>query len=89
MAPVDTSFLNPIFRGLVAAYPEAIDFDKMTIQQARVGGSEAMQTNIETPLVDIEKIEIPDQTDGHSINVTLYKPKDIPVDAQLPVFVYL
>lgn len=89
MPPTDTSFLSPIFKALVAQCPEAVDFDKVTVQQARAGSNDTMQSDTEGPPVDVEKIEIPDQTDGHSIRITLYKPKSISSDEKLPALVFL
>ncbi|CAO3652230.1 unnamed protein product [Mucor fragilis] len=88
MPPTDTSFLSPIFKALVAQCPEAVDFDKVTVQQARAGSNDTMQSDTEGPPVDVEKIEIPDQTDGHSIRITLYKPKSISSDEKLPALVF-
>ncbi|KAL7312999.1 hypothetical protein PS15m_008701 [Mucor circinelloides] len=88
MPSIDTSFLSPIFKALVTQCPEAVDFDKVTVQQARVGSNDNMQADTEGPPVDIEKIEIPDQTDGHCIKVTLYKPEGISPHENLPAFVF-
>lgn len=89
MSSIDTSFLSPIFKALVNQCPEAVDFDKVTVQQARAGSNDTMQADTEGPPVDIEKMEVPDQTDGHCIKVTLYKPKDMSPHEKLPAFVFL
>lgn len=89
MPTVDTSFLSPIFKALVAQCPEAVDFDKVTVQQARAASNDTMQPDTEGPPVDTEKIEIPDQTDGHAIKVTLYKPQGISSDEKLPALIFL
>ncbi|KAL9555880.1 hypothetical protein MBANPS3_002162 [Mucor bainieri] len=89
MPTIDTSFLSPIFKALVSQCPEAVDFDKVTVQQARANSNNStMQSDAEGPPVDIEKSEIPDQTDGHSIKVTLYKPQGISSDEKLPALVF-
>ncbi|OAC99156.1 hypothetical protein MUCCIDRAFT_84104 [Mucor lusitanicus CBS 277.49] len=81
MPTVDTSFLSPIFKALVAQCPEAVDFDKVTVQQARAASNDTMQPDTEGPPVDTEKIEIPDQTDGHAI-------KGISSDEKLPALIF-
>lgn len=87
MAPVDTSFLNPKTQKFLANLPYVADWSKVTPQMLR--SRPVCPLDVPEPPVTVKKLQIPDLKDGHPINVDVYRPKDAPSDAVLPVFIYL
>lgn len=88
MSSFDTSFLNPTSKVFLSYVPSDIDYSKMTIEDVRNSPKVPLSDDIPRPNVTVESIEIPADTDGHSIPVDVYRPKEAG-DAILPALVYL
>ncbi|CAO0793146.1 unnamed protein product [Mucor circinelloides] len=88
MSSFDTSFLNPSSKVFLSYVPSDIDYSKMTIADVRNSPKVPLSDDIPRPNVTVESIEIPADTDGHSIPVDVYRPKEAG-DAILPALVYL
>lgn len=88
MSPVDTSFLNPSSKLFLSYIPPDIDYSKLTIEDVRNSPKAPLSDDIQRPSVTIEHLEIPADTDGHPIQVDVYRPKNAG-DATLPALVYL
>lgn len=87
MSPIDKSIVNLETQKFLATLNHVADYSVITPEMLRT--RVACPYEIEEPPVTVEKLQIPTFSDGHLVDIEVYRPKNASAETALPVLVYL